>query len=463
MSGRAYAFAALSVLALAFGAFAGAGMLGAAEENYPLTGEVLVGERAYAARVEVRGRTTLADHLGWDVAYSPARGEASAEGGWSLPLLSTPDYGYASLPAVGVHSWFEDPFSLSWAADDIPEGVARGIYDALMAETGAQEGASGVYDLSDFGSGAPLDLDAVNFAGGEDALDGLFRIPLEDGWLVKATCSNGEFSLLPDSSLFDAVRMFSDSVFTPDGYIYFSIAAFAVEGEDTLRELSGAMTPGGEWGVWRVKCTLAPGTDTSENRWWTKDGVYVTPDVSTLESVSGDYGTLGLSGDGKYVLLATEASGSLRLEVFDAASGERVQSLETGVEPSMLSFHSGEGWVVLDCGGEVMALTQTDAGFETVLRCATDDSRLYALTRAMYYEDSGDYVYDGERIWRLEQALFDSERQYEYRRAYLLVGYGGEGMDYVELLTDAVTARHSDESLLWFGGDYGLDITEVGA
>lgn len=177
MSGRAYAFAALFVLALAFGAFAGAGMLGAAEENYPLTGEVLVGERADAARVEVRGRTTLADHLGWDVAYSPARGEASAEGGWSLPLLSTPDYGYASLPAVGVHSWFEDPFSLSWAADDIPEGVARGIYDALMAETGAQEGASGVYDLSDFGSGAPLDLDAVNFAGGEDALDGLFRIP----------------------------------------------------------------------------------------------------------------------------------------------------------------------------------------------------------------------------------------------------------------------------------------------
>ena len=230
-----------------------------------------------------------------------------------------------------------------------------------------------------------------------------------------------------------------------------------------MRELSGAMTPGGEWGVWRVKCTLAPGTDTSENRWWTKDGVYVTPDVSTLESVSGDYGTLGLSGDGKYVLLATEASGSLRLEVFDAASGERVQSLETGVEPSMLSFHSGEGWVVLDCGGEVMALTQTDAGFETALRCATDDSRLYALTRAMYYEDSGDYVYDGERIWRLERALFDSERRYEYRRAYLLVGYGGEGMDYVELLTDAVTARHSDESLLWFGGDYGLEITEVGA
>ena len=297
----------------------------------------------------------------------------------------------------------------------------------------------------------------------KDALDGLFRIPLEDGWLVKASCGNGEFSLLPDSSLFDAVRMFSDSVFTPDGYIYFSIAAFAVEGEGTLRELSGALTPGGEWGVWRVKCTLAPGTDTSENRWWTKDGVYVTPDVSTLESVCGDHGTLGLSGDGKYVLLATEASGSLRLEVFDAASGERVQSLEPGVEPSMLSFHSGEGWVVLDCGGEVMALTQTDAGFETVLRCATDDSRLYALTRAMYYEDSGDYVYDGERIWRLEQALFDSERQYEYRRAYLLVGYGGEGMDYVELLTDAVTARHSDESLLWFGGDYGLDITEVGA
>ena len=163
------------------------------------------------------------------------------------------------------------------------------------------------------------------------------------------------------------------------------------------------------------------------------------------------------------MLLATEASGSLRLEVFDAASGERVQSLEPGVEPSMLSFHSGEGWVVLDCGGEVMALTQTDSGFETALRCATDDSRLYALTRALYYEGVGDYVYDGERIWRLERALFDSERRYEYRRAYLLVGYGGEGMDYVELLTDAVTARHSDESLLWFGGDYGLDITEVGA
>ena len=53
MSGRAYAFAALSVLALTFGAFASAGMLGAAEENYPLTGEVLVGERADAARVEV--------------------------------------------------------------------------------------------------------------------------------------------------------------------------------------------------------------------------------------------------------------------------------------------------------------------------------------------------------------------------------------------------------------------------
>ena len=51
MSGRAYAFAALSVLALAFGAFAGAGMLGAAEENYPLTGEVLAGRGVRRGRL----------------------------------------------------------------------------------------------------------------------------------------------------------------------------------------------------------------------------------------------------------------------------------------------------------------------------------------------------------------------------------------------------------------------------
>lgn len=145
-----------------------------------------------------------------------------------------------------------------------------------------------------------------------EALAGRFRVPAADGMDVIASCVDlgryCRFSIRPADSTVMAFRVYADSVYAPDGYLYFTLDA-AMDGERP----DGSLLPGGGWGVWRVQCTPAPGTDTSASGWW-NENVRAVPDMAALEAVftpgqDWDGASLGLSGDGEYVLLTTREAG----------------------------------------------------------------------------------------------------------------------------------------------------------
>ena len=94
------------------------------------------------------------------------------------------------------------------------------------------------------------------------ALEELFRIPVPDWMTVRARLSHNSNPLYDTNyfSVYDetdgALSFDSDSVFAPDGWMYF---VFDVRREGTRELLDGSQLPGGNWGVWRMRCT--PQTD----------------------------------------------------------------------------------------------------------------------------------------------------------------------------------------------------------
>lgn len=167
----------------------------------------------------------------------------------------------------------------------MPGGTAGEIYAALT-DLGVE---SAVFSLDIFTDSVPLPLtftnclDAAAETAMREALAGRFRVPAADGMDVIASCVDlgryCRFSIRPADSTVMAFRVYADSVYAPDGYLYFTLDA-AMDGERP----DGSLLPGGGWGVWRVQCTPGPRHGTSASGWLERkrEG---SADLAALEAV----------------------------------------------------------------------------------------------------------------------------------------------------------------------------------
>lgn len=450
---RAAAFMLLFLLSL--GALGGASAY-LTRDACDLRGELLLGDRADAAGVAVRERTVLSGHMAWSAQYSAGDAAVSAQNAWTIS-----DAAAAPSPAPGLGTYSE-PFGASWeirGEEDVPGGTAEEIYAALT-DLGAE---SAVFSLDSFTDSVPLPLtftnclDAAAETAMREALAGRFRVPAADGMDVIASCVNHgqycRFSIRPADSTVMAFRVYADSVYAPDGYLYFTLDA-AMDGERP----DGSLLPGGGWGIWRVQCTPAPGTDTSAPGWWNED-VRAVPDMATLEAVftpgqDWDGASLGLSGDGEYVLLTTREADGIWLSVLDAASGARLRRsvlfpAGSGAD-ELPSCSSGPGWAVFRSGDLAAALTQSGPDFTEALRTETGDSALYApfsrLGGHVLPGAEAGCAYHGGRVWLLRQFTITGESAKDYRRVCVLTAYDSGGMCYAELITDPATSYYGREN-----------------
>lgn len=419
----AYAFFLIFILAAGV-LVTGTALLASQADDYCAAGEITVGERADSSGVSVQLTSELAHHLTWDLLYDPASGASTASAGWSLPFVNL--YTYNTPAYIGLRTVSD--YQISWSSITTPDFDApliAGIYSTFLADSALSGETSISYPLSQFTSYLPVTAETRLINGLDTAaLEELFRIPVPDWMTVRARLSHNSNPLYDTNyfSVYDetdgALSFDSDSVFAPDGWMYF---VFDVRREGTRELLDGSQLPGGNWGVWRMRCT--PQTDTSSPGWW-NESFEVRCDLSTVENVfplgqdGWDGAELELSHDGKYVLLFTYEGEDSYLTTIDAVTGEQKQRvlLTSGADSYLpTDIYQDEDWAVFDyyqtlvCAlyedGRYTPVFTAEAGLPTAPEWMDMD-----LERFTYEWSLDDCAFDGRYLYTMHKVVYNPER-----------------------------------------------------
>ena len=398
MKRQARIFISAAALALALLIAANA-YVSASAGNYTVDGEVVYGQRADAAGVELGLRVVEREHVVIDAEYSAGSGDTRAGGSWSLPAIRYgSDTEEVAFAECGIERSTGRSRSSGPGTDD-PYVLA--VWEAIKDEAGDAAEYDAVLELSAVTDTLPL---ALAFGTGDDAVTiyGLLDIPLYD-WLSvyvrlrpgRITISRRYPTILPDADVC--------SVRAGDWLYFFPMIRNSTDGA----LLDGSLLPGGDWGLLRIRYPAGGKPDAAS-----LESVCVTgPDLNDVR--------LFLSGDGRRVLLVTAGSGGHVLTAIDAAGGEVIQSTELvsrdafkeGMAAadyrgcSRIEFCDGEGWAVfrnLDLvvpltfdGTEYTVYPAVDAG------PTTPGAAIAAIEGAYYYYSRGSAAaaaFDGERL-----------------------------------------------------------------
>ena len=453
---RAKCFLFLAALALAFAVSGGASLYSCAAAR-SLSAETVYGRREAAEGFGLELTSVVNAHLVLDTAYDPASGISGT--GVSWPAERTGASRTARGPSLHATAYYS-AYSSGGAPPADP--VFAEIFSDLLPQGPGDDAVSGKAALNDYTSCVPLLLTGSRL-NGEDSTEvyGALCVPLPGEielnvqYMPRGQYNPREFSAEYLSGEYN-LNVDSSSVFAPDGWLYFVLD---LRLESSGERLDGSLLPGGDWGVFRVRCT--PDADTSAERWWAQEDFTGECSFENIENVfipGADWyeAKLDLSHDGERLLLCTREDGGLFLTVLDAATGAFVQRLrlftpeETagrylGMAASLSGFHSGAGSVFVlrpaaQRDGIAAACAYSDGEYRQLF---TADTRLEAVPD--WFPDSADawadanavdFITDGERmavLYSVTCSLPELSAGDLYRTHALAV-FGSGGAEYAEWL-----------------------------
>ena len=451
MKRYAAAFAAMFILAAGF-LLAGSLFMRAARLSADISGEVLAGERP--AGLKLRQEISVSGQLHWDLGYDAGTGESSSASEWTTAVRGLGPWYAGENPRLEVYGGL--PAIAPDVKEEIP-GLSELVEDAQAA------GGEEVVELTDYLDAFPLYVNGGPHIYGEDGME------LADGYDPRLTLPfTGQqkglvetFGAYCNLYLYDEESGYhyyadisSDCVFSPAGYIYLVINNYE-PGLGHGADMELWRMPVDEIVPYRMAGEPEPGDITQEEgQWWRRHG-FGASCSERLESVAQLDGgvlskSLGLSRDGKYVLLYTEEAGGVYLTCFDAALGEPVQRLllfpaealsehDTSLA-EMVHHVAAEGYDIFSitggyAGDYAAAVVMEYAGgrYEPCERAALTAIELGG-GRELLSRASRGFAYDGGRLYTLEHLRFrDSEGRCD--EALLLRAFEGGGQVYAELLT----------------------------